>query len=415
MHGGPTAIFEIQSIADLIEKGQIIVTFSPRPDGELALSGRVGLTEAQIVALNRRLHYVQEITQRAPDACGSQTAITAHIGEVAALIGDQDPPGASTIAAWIKKWHASGRQDGALAARPKPSRKDFSHIDAKVLAIVDEAIRELWLNRQRRTMRAVHADVLRRIANHNVRAKDSLTPPSEHTIRSIIKAIDRYESDRERHGSAYAARKHRAAGRIHTADAPLEICMADGQYMDVFVCYRNEDGSPGEARGRPYLTAVLDLRTRCILAALVTMQPFCGATALKAMMTAVTAESGKPRGIMTTLIVDNGCDFRDSGFQRFLRELDITLEVCGPRSPNGKANVERFFRTINEGLIHTLPGTTFSNPMMRGDYRSQDLANITLEDLQQKVEDWIHNVYHKRPHRALGRAPIDVWNAEAAS
>jgi putative transposase len=412
MNGGPMSVYEISTLAELIKRGDIAVKFTPQLSGDDRRSGRVGLRNDQIAKLDRCLQYVRGIEQRAPGACGSQKAIKRHIADIAKEIGDEAPPGASTIAAWFKKWRDQGRLDAALAPAPKPSRRDFSKIDPQVLEIADQAIRDLYLKREHASIRAVYSRIVLDVAQFNIKNKTNLQRPSEHIVRKIIKSIDQYEKDRAQRGGAYAARKHRAAGRMMTSDAPLEICMADGQHMDVIVCAAEPDGSAGQPLGRPYLTAIMDLRTRCILAALITLQPFCGATALKALMIAVAEAPGKPRGVMSTLIVDNGCDYKDSGFMGCVRQLDITLEVCGPRAPNGKANVERFFRTLNEDLVHTLPGTTFSNPEQRGDYRSQDMAKLTLADLQSRVQNWIDTDYHQRPHRSLGRAPIDVWNSE---
>jgi len=407
------SFFSFGGLASLLKDGDITVTFTPQPGSAEARSGLLGLSPSQIKVLNRRIHYVHGIQKLIPDSCGSQKAIIKEIPQLAAEIDDKNPPSPPTVAAWFKKWRDLGRLDAALAPPPKPSRRgDFKDLDPDVLEIIDQQIRAHVLKREHASAKFVHGEVVREIANFNAQGERKLKKPSEYIVRKIIKSIDQYERDRAQRGAAYANRKHRAAGRMLTTNAPLEIGMADGQHMDVIVCAAEPDGSAGQPLGRPYLTVIMDLRTRCILAALITLQPFCGATALRALMIAVVAAPGKPRGVMSTLIVDNGCDYKDSGFMRFVREMDITLEICGPRSPNGKANVERFFRTLNEELIHTLKGTTFSNPEQRGDYRSQDMAKLTLADLQGKVQNWIDNVYHTRAHRSLGRAPIDVWNDE---
>jgi len=81
------------------------------------------------------------------------------------------------------------------------------------------------------------------------------------------------------------------------------------------------------------------------------------------------------------MIIDNGSDYQDSGFIGVTHKLGIILEPSPPYKPNAKANVERFFRTLNDDLIHKLSGTTFSNPEDRGDYDSQEMARLTLDDL----------------------------------
>lgn len=412
-NGGPMRLFKFNALSELIQSNHLSITYTPRDvlDGQVA--SRRSLKPGQLACLNRRVHYVHGITRLAPTNSCSQPEINKHLAALAAEISDQDPPKASTVAGWIHTWKKAGRDDMALVNRPKPSRKEFRDIDPLVLDKVNQAIRDVWLNKHRPRRSDVHAETLRLIANHNAESDHKLKAPSQYFVDKVIGKIDSYERDLKRHGKAYADRQHRAAGRSFNAHEPLAICMADGQHMDVIVVEDRKDGGPRKPLGRPYLTVIIDVRTRCVLAAFISLAPFSGGTVLKAMQTAVVASPGRPRGIMVTLIVDNGCDYKDSGFIRFIGNLDIRLEICSPRSPNGKALVERFFRRMNEDLIHKLPGTTFSNPESRGDYNSQDMAMLTLKDLEGRVQTWIDEIYHQVPHRELGRAPIDVWNEEA--
>lgn len=415
MSGGAISHLKFKALASLMAGDRITITYLPRDvDGHLQQSLR-GLDEAQLACFNRKIHYVRSIVERFPESPCAQLKIKEALKDLAVQINDQDPPGPSTIAGWVQRWQQSGRKDEALLPRLKPSRADYSGLDPAVLEIINNSIEQVYLTKHRNSAKAVYADIELRIANYNAQATQPLTVPSMHIVGRIIKQIDAYERDVKRRGKAYANRRHRAVGRSILACEPLEICMADGQHMDVMLVSDPADGGPRQVLGRPFLTVIIDVRTRCILAAFISLQPFCGGTVLKAMMEAVVESPGRPRGIMSTLIVDNGCDYQDSGFLRFLSDLDITLEICGPRMPNGKGHVERFFRTINDDLIHRLPGTTFSNPSERGDYRSQDLAQLTLDALRALVQTWIDEIYHQRTHRSLGRAPISVWKDEVRS
>jgi putative transposase len=75
-----------------------------------------------------------------------------------------------------------------------------------------------------------------------------------------------------------------------------------------------------------------------------------------------------------------------------------------------KGSVERFFRTLNTGLIRNLPGTAFSNVQEKGDYESDKHACLTLDQLESGVVKWIVDGYHQTPHRSLDeRTPSQVW------
>lgn len=413
--GGDTRHYKWGAVRNLLKDGHLTITYVPRqlamPDEECSRA----LTSIQIANRNRRKHYVESIIRLEPDRCCSKKVIAELIPAIAHQISDTKPPSASSLAEWVKKWRDAGGNCAALTDKPKPSRAEFRGVSSEVLEIVRNAINTDYLTTQRKPKKAVFAEVMRQVANLNASTSKPLDVPSEYIVNKLINKIDLYERDRKRYGPARANRRHKAAGRAFVASEPLETCMADGQIMDVILIDSPPDGSPPNLLGRPYLTAVIDVRTRCILAAFISLQPFSGGTLLKAMQIAMVASPGRPKGIMQKLIVDNGCDYTDSGFIRFMEDEFVTVEHCKPKDPNKKAIIERWFRTLNDQLIHQLPGTTFSSPADRGDYRSQQFATITLAELQEKVQDWIDNEYHQNRHDSLGRAPIDVWNEETIS
>lgn len=416
MHGGTMKHIKIMALASLMNDNKIAIKYTPpRLSSDANESLRSALTPSQLDKFNLQLRWVHALYRRIPENPCSQRAIKAVQGEIQAELGDSSSPAPSTLASWVGRWITGGLSDETLMPKVRATRIDQRAIDPLVLSIVDASIESTYLTNQKNSISAVYADIELAIANHNATAKETLRAPSLESVRRIVNRIDVYERDLRRRGRHYARRHHHASGASIVASEPLEMCQADGQIMDIIVVEpERDDGQPQQPIGRPYLTVVIDVRTRCVLAAFVSMAPFCGGTLLKTMSIAVVASPGRPRGIMSKLIVDSGSDYQDSGFMRFCSAIDVTLEPCPPRTPNGKAIVERFFRTINEDLIHKLPGTTFSNPIERGDYSSQAFARITLEELDKHIQTWIDEVYHRRPHRGLGRAPLAVWNDEVA-
>jgi putative transposase len=417
MKGGTMRHLKFGALSNLLDDKRIEIRYTP-PQHSIAEGEqlRSALKPAQLDKLNRQLRWIHGIYREIPQSPCSQQAIANIREDLRKKLCDDQPPGVSTLADWMKQWIRGGRRDEALMPKVRATRVDHRGLDRSVLDVIDHSIEAVYLTRQRNAISAVYADIELAIANHNATSTTKLKMPSYESVRRIVNRLDGYERDLRRYGKQYARRKHRAAGAAIVASEPLELCQADGQIMDLIIVEpERDDGLPQEEIGRPFLTVIIDVRTRCVLAAYVSLAPFCGGTLLKTMATAVVAAPGRPRGIMQKLIVDNGADYRDAAFARFCSQQDITVEPCPPRTPNAKAIVERFFRTLNDDLIHKLPGTTFSNPTRRGDYQSQKLARLTLEELRKTVDTWIHEVYHRRAHRSLGRAPIDVWNDEVIS
>lgn len=408
--GGTGRSLSFATATEVLDSDAIKITYQPFNGNS---QSRAGLTDPQIAALNRKLHYVEAVSRRTAHL-GSQRAIAPVIKEVATEIGDDAPPKPSTVAAWVHAWRKNGSTESALMPKPKPSRCGFEESSA-LATIIAESIKRVYLNNQRNSISAVHADVALAVYEHNSnKPTERLTVPSAETVRRYIKRIDAYQLDAERMGKPYAKRVHRAAGIGFHATEPLELAMADGQMMDIVIIEEARIGHLVKDIGRPYLTVILDVFSRCILGAHISLAPFCGATLLRTLRNAVVPYADQPRGIPDKIIVDNGSDYLASGFIRACTQLGITLEHSPPYMPNRKANVERFYSTLNEQLIHKLPGTTFSNPTDRGDYQSQDKARMTLSELRAEVETWLRDHYHVTEHRALIRTPQAVW-AEAVA
>lgn len=86
-------------------------------------------------------------------------------------------------------------------------------------------------------------------------------------------------------------------------------------------------------------------------------------------------------------------------------------------APKAKAYIrgllERIFRTVHEMLLSSIPGKTFSNTVLRGEYDSEAEAVLSLDDLVKILTIWVVDIYHNNPN--LGRdehTPADLWAHE---
>lgn len=60
-------------------------------------------------------------------------------------------------------------------------------------------------------------------------------------------------------------------------------------------------------------------------------------------------------------------------------------------------------------MVHTLPGTTFSNVAERGSYDSEQKAVLTLEELERWFALAITGPYHGSVHLGINEPPISRW------
>ncbi|CAD6882215.1 integrase catalytic subunit [Methylomonas albis] len=114
-------------------------------------------------------------------------------------------------------------------------------------------------------------------------------------------------------------------------------------------------------------------------------------------------------GIMVTLVCDNGLEFHSEQLKRMCAELNIEIIYCPKKQPHYKGAIERFLGTFNRQLSHKIAGTTFSNITQRGDYDSENSANMTLAEFKKLLHVWIIDVYSQATHRSLGISPALAW------
>jgi putative transposase len=109
------------------------------------------------------------------------------------------------------------------------------------------------------------------------------------------------------------------------------------------------------------------------------------------------------------IYVDNGADFRSHAMMRGCEEHHIELDWRPIGTPHYGGHIERLCGTLNSH-IHALPGTTFSNPMERGDYDSAAEAVMTMGEIREWLIYKICYKYHVEPHSGLDdRLPLRVW------
>jgi putative transposase len=115
-------------------------------------------------------------------------------------------------------------------------------------------------------------------------------------------------------------------------------------------------------------------------------------------------------GVPEEIIIDRGKHYIGKGLKDACAVLDIRITPLPRRTPWWKGHIERMFRTQNTGVIHSLPGTTKSNVVDRGDYKSQKNAFIRYSRFIQLLLMFLLDDYAIKEHRALRDTPMNVWN-----
>jgi transposase InsO family protein len=145
---------------------------------------------------------------------------------------------------------------------------------------------------------------------------------------------------------------------------------------------------PDGKRRKTYLIGILDDATRLIPHA-----QFYFEQHLRSLKDCLK-QSFLKRGLPRRLYVDNGKIFRSRMILALCARLGIQAIHSRPFRPQGRAKLERWFRTLRMLFLSRV-----------------DLPRLeSLEQLNRLLWAWIEEEYHQRQHRGLeGETPLDRW------
>jgi len=234
-------------------------------------------------------------------------------------------------------------------------------------------------------------------------------------------------------------------GRLR-ASRPGEYAILDTQDLDVFAM------EPVTCRWAPVqLTVIQDLFTRSILGLRLTPVSTKAVDVASVLYQAMVpqpapdnwpveaywAYHGIPRQLVfseaqqfpgvpvcppETIVVDHGKAFLSAHVISVCTRMGISIQPAQPKKPTDKPTVERFFRTLREGLIQYLPAYKGPDVYSRGE-RIEDAAFYYIHELEDIIREWVVLVYHRTKHDGLtlpdwphlGLSPNEMYEAGVAA
>jgi putative transposase len=331
----------------------------------------------------------------------------------------------TTVYRWINRYRRSGGDLRSLLPRlEERGGSGKSRLDPAVNALVKSVLQEFYLRAEPLGMDDLVALVAARIDDENrLRPQnDPLPIPSRATIARRIAELDLQDKFTSQHGRKIARRKFKQVEQMTYPQMPYERVETDHTRCDVVVI-DERDNLP---LGRPTLTYCLDLATRYPLGYYLGFEPPSYYTVMECLYQTIcpkenvrekygTEHDWLAHGIPGTLVIDNGKEFIGQDLNDACDILGIVLQQCPIMTPELKAGVERHFRTLNSGVFHTLPGTTFSNVFERGEYDSLHQACISLDELEKAMALFLVDIYSERYQRGLKGIPARQWEKAIAT
>jgi putative transposase len=312
-----------------------------------------------------------------------------------------------TIYSLLQRYRASGGLLTSLARRQSAGGRGKGRLAPDQEMVIRATIAELYLSSQRHRAAEVVQEVRRRCHTAGLQA------PSEKAIRARIDAIRPEESVRRRHGRQATHRLTPVQGAFPAVTTPLEVVQMDHTVVDCIIV----DEHRRQPIGRPYITVGIDMYSRCITGFCLTLEaPSSVSVGLCLAHSVLDKETELRRlelegewpiwGKPGTIHVDNATEFYSEALSRGCQQHGIRIDHRPVRQPHYGGTIERVLGTLMQ-RVHSLPGTTFSNPQERGAYDSEGRATLTLKELEKWLTLVIVGHYHLSVHSTLHEPPIE--------
>jgi len=222
----------------------------------------------------KRMNYVKEIKRRGITGFGKNAELlNALIRDIARATNDPKPPSCFTLWRWHREYRKSGEDIRVLVpafkargmAGDNDSRRISNDLDIHraVARLIDDVIREQYLQLTRATVKQTYESVVARIAQENeFRREDNKLPtPHRNTLYRIVTKLDPYEKDKARYGKRIADLRHKVNQQGVRPTRPLERVEIDDTKLDLFVI----DEKTNLPIGRPWLFVAICVFTKMIL------------------------------------------------------------------------------------------------------------------------------------------------------
>lgn len=369
--------------------------------------------------IERMLQYIWAL-RKSGITRGQKNFIEIEAKKIAKNIGDElGPPGTSTIQRYWAKYEKHHHDVFVLINTGNKGAR--SYLDRESEQFLQKMIDEKYAIRTRPSITGSYRDYEKAIKDENkIRSASGdqlLIKISARTFENRIKERPKEEMMVARFGRE-AARHHFKMIKGHLpSEHPLDAVEIDHTPTNLYVI----DDLTHLPLGRAFMTAIKDRYSGVLLGFYLTFRPpglhsifGCIKHSLCSHHLAYELwpdiQNPWPSfGLGATYVSDRGADFLSPKYRHAIISLGAEYEYCERRTPWLKGSIERYFLTVEQNLFELLPGRTFSNLRLRGDYDPAEDSVIRFSTLVYLLHRWAadyHNIQENS--RKLAR-PLDLW------
>ncbi|MCH0447937.1 transposase, partial [Enterococcus faecium] len=189
--------------------------------------------------------------------------------------------------------------------------------------------------------------------------------------------------------------------KIREPKRPNEVWQADHTLLDIEII--DTKGVPK----RPWLTIIMDDYSRAIAGYSVSFDsPSAIHTALTLHQAIWTKRDSKWPicGIPEHFYTDHGSDFTSDHLEQVAIDLRINLLFSKVGVPRGRGKIERFFLTVNQLFLESLPGYIGN---------SDKTKRLNFQEFRNKLHHFLIYDYNLKEHSSIKMCPTDKWNSKS--
>lgn len=368
-----------------------------------------------------RQQYLSRLGQSGERFISTPSKLQPRLDQIAKELGHSIVPKAATVYQWHRRYAVTKCVTKLVDGRSRSGRLR----NDPAYDVFEECINEVYLNVQKRPGSAVFDALVKKVERINLSRLpgDQVKLPGQATVYRWLSELEADLVATARLGQAESNRIFRRALKTLKVKKILDRWEIDHTPLDLLVI----DLKTNLLRGRPWMTMMIDRASGMIVGFYICFHAPSAFSVMQCIKRAIlpkdellskfpTIKGQWPaRGIPTLIACDNGPDLHSSALETACLEMGIELLFCPAGSPQMKGAVERTFRTLEQELIHTLPGTTFSNVEQRGDYPSEKLACIDIDTLIELITKWIVEQHSPKPRGDWNIPPLAKWLEDEAN
>ncbi|TCQ04698.1 putative transposase [Rhizobium sp. PP-F2F-G36] len=337
-------------------------------------------------------------------------------------------PKPSTLKGWIKTMRENDFDPVCLKNSYKRDRPE--HFTSDEFHYLNEAIKEAC-STTRPNLAAIHMTMTEKMeAANRLRGPDhQLRIPVEETLRNRYNALPDMWRELGRDGKESARRdwqpEHAGIDVIRALErAELDDHEIDLQTLLVKVgIWKTLPKAEQKKvrRTRLWISAMICVATRCIIALHVSAEPPSKKSAMTALEMATRDKTDIARrlgcssswaqgGTMETLAVDSAVYFAHRPFRVAVNDagVDLFLPPAGEASMRGF--IERWFLTFSTQMFNYFDGRTWGSSAEKGDYDAESHAAAMADQVAECIIRWAVDGYHNAKHSEMNNAtPANRW------